>query len=86
MYMIQINIAEAKAQLSACLDRVQAGETIVICKRNVPIAELRPVSGSAVRPRSFGQDVGRVIVHGGFFDPLPEGEIGLWSGESGGSV
>lgn len=83
--MIQLNIAEAKAQLSECLERVQAGETVLICKRNVPIAELRPVVSAAVRPREFGQDVGKVQISDGFFDPLPEDELALWAGETQGN-
>lgn len=83
--MIQLNIAEAKAQLSECIERVQAGETVLICKRNVPIAELRPVVSAASRPRVFGQDAGTVQIADGFFDPLPDDELALWGGEASGS-
>jgi prevent-host-death family protein len=41
--MIVINIHEAKAKLSEYLDKVAAGEHVVICKRNRPVAELRAV-------------------------------------------
>ena len=79
--MIQLNLAEAKAQFSACLERGRRGESVVICRRNVPIAELRPISGPTPRPRQFGQDVGRVVVHAGFFHSPPEEELSLWSGD-----
>lgn len=42
--MININISEVKSKLSRYLERVAGGETVVICKRNVPIAELRPLA------------------------------------------
>jgi len=38
-----IGLAEAKARLSEIVDRVQAGETIVIARNSEPVAELRPV-------------------------------------------
>ncbi len=38
-------ITEAKNKLSALIDRVQAGETIVILERGKPVARLEPVSG-----------------------------------------
>ncbi|MEP6813988.1 MAG: type II toxin-antitoxin system prevent-host-death family antitoxin [Marmoricola sp.] len=40
--MTTVNIHEAKTHLSRLLQRVQAGETIVIAKAGVPVAELRP--------------------------------------------
>jgi len=37
------NIAAAKARLSAYLKRVESGETVILARRNQPVAELRPV-------------------------------------------
>jgi prevent-host-death family protein len=39
-------ITEAKNGLSALLDRVRAGETILIVDRGVPVARLEPARGS----------------------------------------
>lgn len=41
--MTKINIHEAKTHLSRYAARVKAGETIVLCDRNVPFAEIRPL-------------------------------------------
>jgi prevent-host-death family protein len=38
--MQQVQIAEAKAHLSALLERVEAGEEIVIARRGKPVARL----------------------------------------------
>ena len=38
-------ITEAKNQLSRLLDRVRAGETIVILDRGIPVARIEPVAG-----------------------------------------
>ena len=40
--MVQVTVAEAKAQLSSLLDAVEAGEAVVITRRGKPIAELVP--------------------------------------------
>jgi prevent-host-death family protein len=40
---IQVNIAEAKAKLSSLLDRVLAGEEVVIARAGKPLARLTPV-------------------------------------------
>jgi prevent-host-death family protein len=47
----QFNVAEAKAKLSELLDRVLAGEDIVIARAGKPIARLAPVKASAARKR-----------------------------------
>jgi prevent-host-death family protein len=38
-----IGLAEAKARLSELLDRVEAGETVIIARNGSPVAEMRPV-------------------------------------------
>ncbi len=52
--MITANIAEAKAHLSEYLAAVEQGETVTICRRNVPVAEIKPL----VRPRREARPIG----------------------------
>ena len=68
--MTKLNIAEAKTHLSQVLDAAAPGERILLCRRNVPVAELRVLS----RPssRALGLAAGQVIIHDAFFEPLPE--------------
>jgi prevent-host-death family protein len=40
------SISEAKAKLSALLDRVKAGETVTITDRGRPVAQLVPLNGA----------------------------------------
>ena len=56
--MIRINIAEAKSRLSNYLERVERGETIILCRRNVPIAEIRPVAKRLKEPQAQGPSSG----------------------------
>ena len=41
--MKSFNVSEAKAHFSSMVDTVQEGETVYICKRNVPVAQLTPI-------------------------------------------
>lgn len=45
--MQQVQIAEAKAHLSALIDRVEAGEEIIIARRGKPVARLVKERGDA---------------------------------------
>ena len=72
--MIKINIHEAKTHLSRYLAQLEKGEVIVLCKRNVPIAEIRPRPRPATGKRKIGFMKGRFSVPRSFFEPLP-GEI-----------
>ncbi len=67
--MLRINIAEAKTHLSRYIECVERGESIVICRRNVPVAELRPLPVPIKTKRPVGIDRG-MIVPESFFEPL----------------
>lgn len=70
--MIRLNIHEAKTHLSRYLERLRQGETIVLCRRNEPIAEIRPLTRAQIDPRPFGLAAGTFSVPAAFFEPLPE--------------
>lgn len=69
--MLVINIHEAKAKLSEYLDKVAAGERVLICKRNQPVAELRAVEQKRTEPRPIGGITG-IVIAPAFFDPMPD--------------
>lgn len=69
--MIRLNIHEAKTHLSAYLARLEQGETILLCRRNVPIAEIRPLPKKRAAPRPIGLAKGLFEVPDSFFEPLP---------------
>lgn len=79
MIQHRINIAEAKARLSYYLDRVSRGETVIICRRNVPIAELRRIPAPLRQPRPVGIDRGMTIPDS-FFEPLPNDLLDAFEG------
>lgn len=79
--MIKVNIHDAKTHLSRFLARVAAGETVVLCKRNVPVAELRPVPRRQTARRPIGLARGTFEVSPAFFEPLSEAELEAWTGK-----
>lgn len=78
--MIQININEAKARLSKYTKLVKAGETVVLCERNKPFAEIRPLDRRGSAPRVFGLSRGLFKLGPEFFEA--DEEIGkIFSGD-----
>lgn len=80
MTMIEVNIHEVKAKLSEYLNKVSKGETVIICKRNVPIAEIRPIPGVDQGHRPLGLEAGKIHIPDSFFEPMTEEELRLWEG------
>ncbi|MGH9416826.1 MAG: type II toxin-antitoxin system Phd/YefM family antitoxin [Terriglobales bacterium] len=78
--MIRLNVQEAKTHLSRYLDQVAQGETVVLCRRNVPIAEIRRLPPRRSRPRPFGLAKGLIAVPDSFFEPMPPAELQQWQG------
>ena len=70
--MIKLNIHEAKTHLSKYLAKLKAGERILLCKRNHPVAEIMALPEHPVQPRPIGLAKGRFSVPRSFFEPLPD--------------
>jgi len=78
--MIRLNIHEAKTHLSRYLARLAEGELILLCKRNVPVAEIRPVRPPRTERRPVGLAKDRFEVTPAFFEPLPEELLDAFEG------
>ena len=52
--MYQINIHQAKTQLSKLLEDVAQGEEIIIAKAGKPVAKLVPLEKTELKPRAPG--------------------------------
>ena len=79
--METVNIHEAKTQLSRLIERVRAGEEVVIAKAGKPVARLVPVvpAGFVRKPGSLK---GRIRIDGDFNAPLPEEVIAVFEGRA----
>ena len=80
--MIRLNIHEAKTHLSRYLSMIRKGETIILCKRNEPVAEIRPFQSRRGRKRPIGLAKGQFAIPKEFFEPLPEGLVQAFQGEA----
>ncbi|MEK7764195.1 MAG: type II toxin-antitoxin system Phd/YefM family antitoxin [Nitrospirota bacterium] len=81
--MVKLNIHEAKTHLSKYLAKLKAGDRILLCRRNQPIAEITPLPEVSARPRPIGLAKGRFTVPRSFFDPLPEELLRTFEGTHG---
>lgn len=67
--MTIININEAKTHLSRYSKLVKAGETIILCDRNKPFAEIRPLANpKKTRKRKLGQLAGKIEFSDDFWE------------------
>jgi prevent-host-death family protein len=77
-----VNVHEAKTHLSKLLDRVRAGEEIILAKSGKPYAKLVPLNDKAKPARKPGRwPELRNIPSSAWFDPLPDDELDAWEGK-----
>ncbi len=74
MTMQQVNIHQAKTQLSALLEQVRAGESFVIAKAGTPVAVVSPYSPASNTKNRIGFLAGQINVPDDF-DQLGQDEI-----------
>ncbi len=77
---MQINIYEAKTQLSQLVDAAHRGETIIIAKAGTPMAKLVPLSHGPKRKILFGLMKGEIEIADDFDAPLPDDLLALFDG------
>ncbi len=77
--MRQVNIHEAKTQLSRLVESASQGEEIIIAKAGKPVARLVALA-PALAPRQKGALKGRIRIGAGFDAPLPEDVLALFEG------
>jgi prevent-host-death family protein len=70
--MSTISLQELQQNPDALLDRVEAGEHLVVVRGGRPVAELRPIVGARGNPSPYGLCAGAFIVPDDFDAPLPE--------------
>jgi prevent-host-death family protein len=80
--MIMVNIHDAKTHLSEYLDRLAKGETIILCKRNTPVAEIRPLPRARQVKRPIGLAKNKLKIPKSFFKSLPDALLDAFEGET----
>jgi antitoxin (DNA-binding transcriptional repressor) of toxin-antitoxin stability system len=79
--MTQVSIDDIQRDVSTYLQRVEAGETLVIFRAGTPIAEIKPVVPHVETLRPFGLCAGEFIVPDDFDAPLPEDILSAFEGK-----
>ena len=79
--MVKLNIHEAKTHLSRYLTRLRKGEKIILCRRNIPIAEIRGLPTARDTARPIGLSRGEFDVPDTFFEPLPKEMEAIFEGK-----
>ncbi len=82
--MISVNINEIRTHLSSCLAKVSKGETIIVCKRNLPIAAIQPIIANPNKKRPIGltgKEFPEFEIGDSFFKPLPDDIAAVFNGE-----
>lgn len=70
---IQVNVLEAKTQLSRLLDRAEAGEDVIIARAGHPVVRLVPIASvSSLTPRVLGALSGKGWIAEDFDEPLDD--------------
>jgi prevent-host-death family protein len=75
-----ITLQDLQRDAAALLDRVEAGESLVVSRAGRPVAELRPLAPSAPGLRPFGLAAGTFRVPDDFDAPLPDDLLGAFEG------
>jgi len=79
--MTVVSVHEAKTHLSRLIEKVLAGEEVVIARNNRPVARLVREAPPKKKPL-LGALKGQIVFDESFFDPLPEDELAAWNGEA----
>ena len=70
--MLSINIHEAKTQLSKLINSVAKGESFIIAKAGVPIAQVIPYTAKNKKKRVPGSALGLLTISDDFNEPMDD--------------
>jgi antitoxin (DNA-binding transcriptional repressor) of toxin-antitoxin stability system len=76
---IKVQLKRLQADLPNLLKKVEAGDTLVVCKNKKAIAKISPVK----KKRPVGLGRGEIIIQPNCFDPLPEDILKGFEGNMG---
>lgn len=77
---MQMNILDAKTNLSKLIEAACAGEDVVIAKGGKPVARLVPIAAGGFR---FGVLDGQIDSVPDFLSPMDEDALAAWEGAGG---
>jgi prevent-host-death family protein len=75
---VQVNVHEAKSNLSRLLELVEEGETVVIARHGQPVAELVPARRTAGFPFGIAREQPLVPPGDDWWKPMSDAEADEW--------
>ena len=75
--MTTVSVHEAKTHLSRLIEKVLAGEEVVIARNKEPVVRLVREGPPRKKPL-LGALKGKIKFDESFFDPLPDEELSAW--------
>jgi antitoxin (DNA-binding transcriptional repressor) of toxin-antitoxin stability system len=75
-----VSVQELEGDPLGTLNRVEAGETLLVIRDERPVAEIKPVARPTEQLRPFGLCMGEFVVPDDFDDPLPESLLSEFEG------
>jgi prevent-host-death family protein len=75
---MQVNVHEAKSQLSRLLELVEEGETVVIARHGEPVAELVPARRKSGFPFGIARSEPLVATGDEWWQPMSDTEAEDW--------
>ena len=75
---MQVNVHEAKSQLSRLLELVEEGETVVIARHGKPVAELVPARRKAGFPFGIAREEPLVAAGDDWWQPMSDAQAEDW--------
>ena len=75
---MQVNVHEAKSQLSRLLALVEQGETVVIARHGTPVAELVPAQPKSGFPFGVASQEPLAAAGDGWWQQMTDAEVDDW--------
>jgi len=73
---MKVSVAEAKNKLPELIKKVEDGESITICRRGVPVADLVRTSKSSEKRPRFGTLRGKIVINDpDWWKPMTDEEV-----------
>jgi prevent-host-death family protein len=79
--MTTVSVHEAKTHLSRLIEKVLAGEKVVISRNREPVVQMIPAGAIPAQTLRIGALKGKISLGKSFFEPLPDDELAAWEGD-----
>lgn len=78
---ISIKVEALEQIFQEYLNHIEAGETIVLTRKGIPVAEITPTTHEAKILRPYGLSANSFVTPDNFNDPLPEELLASFEGK-----